>query len=82
MTENMTIVAASARNLDTKELDLLEENRGDQWSYRSARKGVSKSGKGDSRSRGQILKGRVLWVLSREQWEAPGSCNGGGGVSG
>lgn len=45
VTENMAIATASDRNLDTKELDLLEGKRGDQ---RSARRGMSNLGKVDS----------------------------------
>lgn len=51
------------RHLDTKNLDLLEE-RCDQWSYNTASRRMSKSGKGDSRSKGQISKGLVDITVS------------------
>lgn len=63
MTGHMTVGTARNRYLDMKKLDLLEE-RNDQWSYNTASRRMSKSGKGDSRSKDQILKGLVDITVS------------------
>lgn len=63
MTGHMTVGTARNRYLDMKKLDLLEE-RNDQWSYNTASRRMSKSGKGDSRSKDQISKGLVDITVS------------------
>lgn len=64
MTGNGTTGAVRDKNRDTKELSLWEGERRGHWSYPTAKRGMSKSGRDDSKPRGQISKGRVLGILT------------------
>lgn len=63
MTGNTIAGAVRDRNIDTKDLSLLKGESPPMWSHCTAKGRMSKSGRGDSKPRGQISKGRVLWIL-------------------